>query len=395
MKLAVWLTLLCVGAVADESADEKQDAAEVLTLTGVFEAVQSQELTAGTEELSSLTIKTIVPHGTAVKQGQTVVAFDPEDVDEKIEAAQDALQLAELTFRSDEFAMAQFQELQKLDRESAERTWEAARRSFDNFQQTDRDRLIKSAEFSLKSSEASLANAMEELKQLEQMYKEDEITEESEEIVLKRAKQAVESALFRLEGTKISTERTITQTVPVRVAEEQSQLRRAELTHERALHDLDVAARKKELEMSGKVKKFEKQKQALEDLQQERGELTITAAFDGLVYYGGLTRGRMSDKPGTLKADSTVTSRQVIATLVNPSKLQVRTTLTAAEVSQVQAGQAAVVTAVASGTTEIKATVASVSRVPYANNKFDCVLSLPVVDGLVPATDCTIRITLP
>ena len=35
MKLAVWLTLLCVGAVADESADEKQDAAEVLTLTGI------------------------------------------------------------------------------------------------------------------------------------------------------------------------------------------------------------------------------------------------------------------------------------------------------------------------------------------------------------------------
>ena len=396
---ALWLMVLLCGVVSADEASDAGKAAKAesatLTVSGVFEAVESVELKAGTEELTSLKIKKIVPHGTMVKSGQTVVAFDAEQVDEKLEEAEQSLKSAIITFSSEEFAMQQFVETQKLDRAAADRAWASAQQSFDNFQQTDRDRLIKSAEFSLKSSEASLANAMEELKQLEQMYKEDELTEESEEIVLKRAKQSVDSALFRLEGTKISTQRTIEQTVPVRVAEEQSKLRRAELTHERAMHDLEAAAEKKELDMAGKVKAFKKKKESFETLRKERRELTLAAPFDGIVYYGALTRGRMSDKPSTLKVDSTVTAEQVIATVLNPDQLQIRTTLTEAQVSLVKAGQTAKVTAAVSGDKQMTATVKSVSRIPYANNKFDCVLSLEGAAGVVPATGCQIKITLP
>lgn len=387
------VALLAVSSSADEKAEKPPEKAAEVSLTGIFESVDALELKADTEELTSLEVQRIVEHGATVKKGQTIVSFDAESVDEKLEAAEDAMRSAELTFAADEFAMDQFQATQKLDHESAERTWAAAERSFDNFQQTDRDRLIKSAEFSLKNSEASLANAMEELKQLEQMYREDELTEESEEIVLKRAKQTVENALFRLEGTKISTERTISQTIPVRVAEEESRLRRAELAFERAKHDLKIAAQKKELEMKGKVKAFEEKKESLEKLKKERRELTISAPFDGLVYYGALTRGRLSDKPSTLKAESKVTGQQVIATLVNPSALQIRTTLSAGDVKQVKVGQEAEVTALATDA-KFTATVKSVSRIPYANNKFDCVLSFEPVDGLIPATSCSVKITI-
>ena len=109
----------------------------------------------------------------------------------------------------DEAAYVAFKAGQVLDKAAAERALKLAKQAFDNYQQVDRDRSVANANFSLKSAEASLANAMEELKQLEQMYKEDELTEESEEIVLKRAQQAVESAEFRFEGTKVQTERTL------------------------------------------------------------------------------------------------------------------------------------------------------------------------------------------
>jgi len=103
----------------------------------------------------------------------------------------------------------------------------------------------------------------------------------------------------------------------------------------------------------------------------------------------------MSDKPSTLKVDSTVTAEQVIATVLNPDQLQIRTTLTEAQVSLVKAGQTAKVTAAVSGDKQMTATVKSVSRIPYANNKFDCVLSLEGAAGVVPATGCQIKITLP
>ena len=41
------------------------------------------------------------------------------------------------------------------------------------------------------------------------MYEADDPTEESEEIVLKRAKQAVEAAQFRLEGVEIQSNRVV------------------------------------------------------------------------------------------------------------------------------------------------------------------------------------------
>ena len=60
------------------------------------------------------------------------------------------------------------------------------------FLENDIDLTKRSAANSLKSSEQTLEYQLEELKQLEKMYKEDDLTEETEEIVLKRQRDAVE-----------------------------------------------------------------------------------------------------------------------------------------------------------------------------------------------------------
>ena len=189
LLFALCTCLLIASSTSAEDEKKEGDKPAEVTLNGVFEAVQATELAAETEELTSLKIRKIVPHGATVRQGQTVVAFESEDIDKQIRDAERALQLAELDLEAAEFNFEQFQKIQELDRAAAERAWKAARQSHDNYVRVDRDRSVLSAEFSLKSSQASFDNAAEELKQLEQMYKEDELTEESEEIVLKRANQ--------------------------------------------------------------------------------------------------------------------------------------------------------------------------------------------------------------
>ena len=126
----------------------------------------------------------------------------PRRLDKQIKEAEIELRLAQLKLDDDEYAHEQFLETQKLDRAAAELARKKAQQDYDNFVQVDRERQIKSAAYNLKSSQSTLENAKEELEQLEQMYKEDDLTEESEEIVLKRAKQSVEFAEYRLEGDR-------------------------------------------------------------------------------------------------------------------------------------------------------------------------------------------------
>jgi len=217
---------------AQSEPDSASDSGSPVTkLNGVVEAVNASEITADNEQISALTIERIVPHGSTIKAGQNVIWFKVKPIAEKQKDADITMRLSKLTMEDEEFSHKQFQENQKLDRAAAVRTWQTQQQAYNNFVRVDRDRTVKTQENSLKSSLASLQNATEELKQLKQMYEADDLTEESEEIVLKRAKRAVESAQFRHEGTKISIDRAIKQTLPRTIAEQEATFARAEHAH--------------------------------------------------------------------------------------------------------------------------------------------------------------------
>ena len=214
LSVAVFSTaivMVAAGAsvsIAEDDAKSASDAkASTIKVPGVFQSVNEVEVSAGNEHLTELKIERIVPSGSAVTQGQVLVWFETENLNRKLRDAETDLQLAKLTMESDEFAHAQFLERLKLDRAKAKRTRDAAQQEYDNYQKVDRERSIEQAHFSLDSSKFSLESATEEYRQLEQMYKEDDLTEQSEEIVLRRAKRSMESAAFSLEGREIQTEK--------------------------------------------------------------------------------------------------------------------------------------------------------------------------------------------
>ena len=62
--------------------------------------------------------------------------------------------------------------------------------------------LLKSVDFPLKGAQFQLDYAQDELDQLEKMYEADDLTEDTEEIVLKRSRTEVDFAKFNLEQTK-------------------------------------------------------------------------------------------------------------------------------------------------------------------------------------------------
>jgi hypothetical protein len=389
--LVASITAPITAMAADEPDSASDSGTASIKLSGVIEAVNAYEVSADTEQIESFTIERLVPHGTNIKAGQNIVWFDSEPITEKMKAAEIEMRLATIAMEEQEFNHKQFVASQKLERSAAERAWKSAQQSYNNFVKVDRERTIKTQENSLKGSLASLENTKEELEQLQQMYDADELTEESEEIVLKRAKRAVESAEFRHQNAVIASDRAIKQTLPRTIAEQDATFTRAEHAHAKAVRDIAVASTRGQIEISKKREAHIKAQKKHEELKAERKKVALTSSIAGIVVHGKLTRGKLSDKPSPLKKGSTVTGNQVIATVLNPGKLQVRLDLDQQKLPVVKPGAKCTIQVPGLAGFKANGTVKSVSAIPYAGSKYDCVVSFSAgKQNLPPMMACDV-----
>jgi HlyD family secretion protein len=385
-SLLVAASMLTPHTLLPAHADEGEAKPAAIEVAGVLEAVRSVEITTDAEHLGSLTIKKLLEHGVEVEKGQNLIWFETEDVDKKIKAAETALRLSRMALEGAEFSNEQAAAKEAIDRGKAERAIAQAKLAFDNYMSVDRERQVASAEFDIVNAHASLENATEELEQLEQMYKEDDLTEESEEIVLKRAKQAVDSARFRLQGVEIASERAITQTIPNGQADQEDTLALAEMAHQKALRDLAVGRQQREIELQKTRDAFHEEEKKLAELKEERRRVVLTAPIAGIALHGQLTRGRLGDKPSTLAAGTAVPATQIVMTIVDPKRLQARVDLDEKQAAQLKVGDTCTVNINGAPGVEATGTILSLGLVPYASSKYDCVVKL---DGFGRAADVT------
>ncbi|TWT76781.1 HlyD family secretion protein [Planctomycetes bacterium CA13] len=387
---------------ADGKAEKKTDKEETkdvqesesIKIDGVFESVTVHQLAADTEQIDSFGIRKIIDHGKSVRKNEAVVWFETKDIDEKIVKAETDLALAKLALSEAEFAFEQFNMQQSLDREAAERSRGEAKQNFDNFVNVDRQQQIATAEYQLKSSRDSLEYAQEELNQLEKMYKEDELTEESEEIVLKRAQRAVENAKHFLKIAETRTTRVLEQSIPNQQAKEEAALDTAELVFAKKIQGLKDSRERREIEMRRQKREFEKQKNDLNELRKERRGFVIQSPINGLAYHGKLTRGRLSSKPSTLEKGSKVTAKQILITVVDPNRLRIFAELSESQLADLKPGANGTATPVAFPKASLPVRIQSIASVPFVDGKWECVLSIRAKKGdvqWVPGMTCKIE----
>lgn len=382
---------VCFGGDEPKSASDSSE--KLIKVTGTFEAIRQVEVSADNDHLTELMIERALPFGTKVKKGQTLIWFETKKLDQKIENAETDLKLAALALEADDFGYQQFLRQQSLDKAKTKQTRDIAQQEFDNYQKVDRERTIKQAKFSLESSEFSVESATEEFHQLEQMYKEDDLTEESEEIVLRRAKRAMESAAFSLERTKIQTERTIKQSVPRSDASQDETLARAMMAYEKSISAMANEKQKRDLELQRKKTKFKEQEEAFEQMREERKKVVLKSEIDGIFLYGQLTRAKLPAKPIDLKKGGSVTGKQVLGTVVDPAKLRIRVDLPEERLYVVRPGTKCKVVPKGMPNAKLDGVVKSVGLVPYTNGKFDCIVTVrgKQLADVMPTMTCDLQ----
>ena len=410
--LNVFCSLIVLAIVAPASGQEEEaaDAPDSHTveaglfrveveLDGVFEAMEMTEIVLRPDEWSSLVVERAVPQGTVVDAGQPIIWMETEGIDKSIRSTEFALELGRLSLDEAEASLAALEISVPLDMRAAERAKERADLELAHYNEVDEEMNRRSAEQSLRSSEYSLEYAQEELNQLEQMYLADDLTEETEEIILKRARRDVERSEFFLESARIRHERTMEEDLPLQRESVEEAAERATSSLERSRVTLPGSLQQKQIEVQKLRVAQQELEEKLEQLQQDREMLSVEAPTAGIVYYGHCDRGQWptaTTMARQLRQGGSLSANQVVMTIVAPGEAFVRVTVDEADLRFVSPGTDGAVIPTAFPDARLDASVGGVESIPVSTGKFDGKVEFVMEQGdlpIVPGMNAKVKLT--
>jgi RND family efflux transporter MFP subunit len=224
------------------------------------------------------------------------------------------------------------------------------------------------------------------------MYKADDLTEETEEIILKRARNDVESATFLLEQNRIHSEQMLKELPRQEVRlQESARHSTAALDKLRATSPINLAKSRLNLEKS----KFAHEQSAdkLRKLKHDYEAMKVTAPADGVVYYGHFERGQWNAPSIKFHRGDSLPVNSPILTIVKPGPLTVRGTVPEKELDSVAVGLPARIAPTGFSDTNLKGKVTEFSVFPVSSGNYDCTLSLAnTPKQLGPGMTCKITV---
>jgi HlyD family secretion protein len=370
-----------------------------LTLDGTFVAEKMQEVALRPETWSEYEIVEVIGHGEKVRKGETLIKFDDEKINEAITDLELEQRLNDLAIMRAEEELPRMEKTLKLDFEDAERLHEQAREDFERYREIERPMSVKTANFMVKYYEFMLSYEKDELDQLQKMYDADELTEETEEIVLKRQRNSVEFAEFSLENARLSRDLTLNVRLPRSDIRIKEALERTGLALARAQTALAIDLNRARYELEQRKKARTKSLDRHAKLLKDRDLMKIKAPADGIVFYGQHTNGRWAETQSLInkyKPHSKLSPGSTLMTVVETRPVYVTSTFDEGKRPDMKDDQKVRVRLPAEGSDRIDGEVKSISTIPISPGKFEASFDLQqdaLPDWIVPGMSCKVQVT--
>ena len=348
-------------------------------LEGVFESPNMVELRLDPRRLTQLVVTEAVPHGTRVGKGDVVVTVETDKFDESIRDLEIGMRIADLTHSLMERELAALEKATPRQLEFASRVRRIAEEDLKRYEEKEQALATAANDANLKMSTFSRENAEEELAQLEKMYEQDDLTEETEAIVLKRARFQAEVARLYEKFARDNHERSTTLGLPRRLESIRKTAEAAILEQEHAAATLPLALDKLRLELEKSTNERRKAAAQLADLKADRQRLPLTAPTDGVVYYGRWRQGKWMDADAAaqrLRPGGQLDPREPVITIVGAGKLHLRSVVTEKDLGRMPVNAVAKVAPRAFPEPPLAGRVRSVSSVPIGPGRFEAVIDL-------------------
>jgi multidrug efflux pump subunit AcrA (membrane-fusion protein) len=250
--------------------------------------------------------------------------------------------------------------------------------------------MVKSAKFMVEYAE-------EELAQLKKMYKANDLTEETEKMVLRRQKHWVERATFWHEMAVLDRDYTVKISLPEREKTLREAQAKNELQWDKTRKTTALQLTHKKASLAKMHDEFDKNASRLDKLHKDRAAMILRAPMDGIVYHGRFHQGQWSATESLatkLAPRGTIAPDGVFMTIVKPRPAVVYVNVDEKEVHLLKTGAAGTVKLTCRPDRKLAARVIKLAAAPSLPGKFAAQIQLDFGagdDDLVPGMACSIK----
>lgn len=266
-------------------------------------------------------IKFIVAPGTLVKEGDAIASIEAPDFAEELQNAQAIAQAARNKAAWCEHSLKWEAKLKDVRLARAKLGFEAAKAALEEFLAVGKADRITGADLGLRYNQDSIEDQEDELRQLDALYKGNDLAKESQDIVIKRAKRRLEQSRVRLKLVQNDYDRLVKSELP---REEQN----LKLNLENAKHDYESAVERNTQGLSESLSQcifarleLEGAEKRLQRLLDARQTTEIKAPHAGMVLHAG--DAGQDGITATILTGQKISNGQTIAWVLDTSTLRI------------------------------------------------------------------------
>jgi len=297
-----------------------------------------------------LRIAEVAEHGSLVNEGDAILRLVSKPIERQLESDRRSLDRAERSLRQAEESARMAAEKEAEALEKAEIDAARAAKQLRGYREREKAFIEEAERITAQGRKYRLEDQADELKELEKMYTEDELVDATEEIVLKRSRRnfarskasnelAEKRRLFNKEWYFPWREEDLDRAARVKAAALERLRRTQKMAGEKRKADLDQ-------------KRFDlvRQRERFHDLEQDAKQFTVRAPRRGILLHGAPSAAPW---PNRLMVDATLRNRQVFATVADPDRFRVKTSIAERDIFAIKPHPAVAVWPVAAPKTEL------------------------------------------
>jgi len=378
---ALWLAGLTASSTLGRAADPPPAAASETYKVdrGPFRAVHESDAVLVPAEFVELAVHPeayegelrvveAVPHGAQVRRGDVILRLDDEKARDLLRTAEWARRTAERTLVDTRARREEFEADSERDIARAEMDLDLAEKSLKGFNEVSRPLDKEEYEAGERSHKYRIEDEEDELAQLGKMYKEDQLTEETEEIVLKRAKRRIDELKKQLTFYVQRHGFAEAFMVPVQSAT----LENAVKDKRKALREVRRARESAKILGQVEIEKLEAELESADRrakrLHADLDQLSLKAPYDGVALHCSLTE-KVAINP--LRPHATVQPHQTLITIATAGPLKARFSIPAKDRYRLTAGMSSFVLPDAMPDARLAGSLAPVKGFPLADGAWE------------------------
>ncbi len=332
---------------------ERRDFTEEVSCEGTFVPWEADEITLWPDVFrGELVLVEVRPSGSYVNEGDTIARLDTSAIDREIHAAELEVRWAETALLN---AEARYEADEGAAREAADMATaalERARRDLLGWQE--RELGLRTRELDLRDlyTRHSIEDQEAELAELESMYREDELTDATEELVLKRSRRNLAAACTSRDLAQERRAFEDAYEVVTQTELKEESVRQHEGALARLLRTQEGEARAREDTVVAAEEELARKREQLERLVADREAFEIRAPRAGLLVHGAPANYEPGAVAPRHQTGQGLPARQTLFTVLEPDRCALVLNVPEGNLSSVQDGMAVkVVPAAAPGTT--------------------------------------------